>query len=207
MKDLYEILGVQSDCLMEVIRLAYKSKARELHPDKATSSTEAFQELNEAYSILRDPEKRAKYDAGECTDDIAPMKEVAMARLGGLFQQAIATADDYKDMIEIIRSTTASGSLRMQADIDKLNAEIIKYKHVMDRVEYTGDGGDIFTGQAELSISGMEDQVSHLSDEIEITKIVLGMLNDYTCKVDERATKPQYTGDYPGGIASTGWGL
>lgn len=64
-KDYYTILGVPRDATPEKIKQAYRRKARELHPDvnKAQDAEKKFQELNEAYEVLSDPEKRKRYDA------------------------------------------------------------------------------------------------------------------------------------------------
>ena len=62
---LYDLLGVPSNASYEEIQRAYKRKARDLHPDKNRNdpnATQKFQELNEAYQILKDPEKRRNYD-------------------------------------------------------------------------------------------------------------------------------------------------
>lgn len=63
-KDLYEILGVSRDASESEIKKAFRHKARELHPDvnKAEDAEEQFKELNEAYDILSDANKRAQYD-------------------------------------------------------------------------------------------------------------------------------------------------
>lgn len=63
-KDLYEILGVSKDASESEIKKAFRRRARELHPDvnKAADAEEQFKELNEAYDVLSDPNKRAQYD-------------------------------------------------------------------------------------------------------------------------------------------------
>ncbi|OHT13741.1 DnaJ domain containing protein [Tritrichomonas foetus] len=62
---LYDILGVPNTATDEEIRRAYRKKAFELHPDRNQSdpqATEKFQQLGEAYAILKDPESRDRYD-------------------------------------------------------------------------------------------------------------------------------------------------
>jgi len=64
-KDYYETLGVARDADDDVLRKAYRKLARKYHPDVAKDKVEGerkFKELNEAYEVLNDPEKRKKYD-------------------------------------------------------------------------------------------------------------------------------------------------
>ncbi len=63
-KDYYKILGVDRKASQEEIQKAYRKLARKYHPDANTApdAAEKFKEINEAYEVLRDPEKRKKYD-------------------------------------------------------------------------------------------------------------------------------------------------
>ena len=63
-KDLYEVVGVSKDASDAEIKKAFRKRARELHPDvnKAPDAEDQFKELNEAYDVLSDPQKRAQYD-------------------------------------------------------------------------------------------------------------------------------------------------
>jgi molecular chaperone DnaJ len=62
-KDYYEILGIQKDATEEEIKKAFRQQARKYHPDnKETGNEETFKEINQAYEILSDPQKRSIYD-------------------------------------------------------------------------------------------------------------------------------------------------
>ncbi|HVA83050.1 MAG TPA: DnaJ domain-containing protein [Candidatus Aquilonibacter sp.] len=64
-KDYYEILGVPKNASEEQIKKAYRELALKYHPDrnKEKSAEEKFKGINEAYSVLGEPEKRKQYDS------------------------------------------------------------------------------------------------------------------------------------------------
>ncbi len=61
-KDYYHILGVNRNASPEEIKQAFRKLAHQHHPDKSGGNTEKFKEINEAYQVLGDPDKRKKYD-------------------------------------------------------------------------------------------------------------------------------------------------
>ncbi len=64
-KDYYKILGVERKASTDDIRKAYRKLAMQFHPDKNPGdkkSEDKFKEINEAYQVLSDDKKRARYD-------------------------------------------------------------------------------------------------------------------------------------------------
>lgn len=64
-KDYYELLGIQKGASADEIKRAFRVKAKECHPDHHPGDKEAeqhFKEINEAYDVLKDPQKKAAYD-------------------------------------------------------------------------------------------------------------------------------------------------
>ena len=73
--DLYQRLGVQRGASDAEIKKAYRSLAKQLHPDRNTDNPEAakrFGEVTAAYDLLSDKDKRARYDRGEIDEDGNP---------------------------------------------------------------------------------------------------------------------------------------
>jgi len=68
-KDYYQTLGVARDATADAIKKAFRKLARKYHPDvsKESDAELRMREVNEAYAVLSDPEKRAAYDqASRC---------------------------------------------------------------------------------------------------------------------------------------------
>lgn len=96
-KDYYHILGLSKTASQDEVKQAFRRLAHQYHPDKATGNEEKFKELNEAYQVLGNEEKRKQYDQFGATFD----------QQGG-FGQGMG----WEDFMKYARGSASSGGSR-----------------------------------------------------------------------------------------------
>lgn len=116
MRDPYDILGVKKDASADDIRKAYRSQAKECHPDLHPGDAKAearFKDISGAYDLLSDPEKRKRFDAGEIDAEGHEKPEQQYYRTyadgGDGAKYARYGAGDYEDMSDILRDLFGEG--------------------------------------------------------------------------------------------------
>ncbi|HEY4371579.1 MAG TPA: DnaJ C-terminal domain-containing protein [Burkholderiales bacterium] len=114
-KDYYEILGVPRDADEAAVKQAYRKLARKYHPDvsKAKDAEERFKEIAEAYSTLKDAEKRAAYDnlgRHQAGADFSPPPDwQGFAGTSGMDQGGGMHFEDFADLSELFEQMGLGG--------------------------------------------------------------------------------------------------
>ena len=92
-RDYYEVLGIPKGASNDEVKAAFRKLARQYHPDvnKDEGAEEKFKEINEAYGVLSDADKRARYDrfghAG--LGDMGGMPDFATMDFGDIFDEIL----------------------------------------------------------------------------------------------------------------------
>jgi len=119
-KDYYAILGVSKNASTDEIKKAYRKLAHEFHPDKAghdakkkEHSEKKFKEINEAYQILSDPEKRKQFDQFGTTFEDARRNGAGFGGFGDFgFGQTGNVNIDFEDLEDLFSGAFGFGRAR-----------------------------------------------------------------------------------------------
>ncbi|AKV55260.1 Chaperone protein dnaJ [Bifidobacterium actinocoloniiforme DSM 22766] len=112
MADYYEVLGVSREASDAEIKKAYRKMSRKYHPDIAGPEFEdKFKEVNSAYEVLSDPDKRRMYDAGVDPSDPNAQAGAAGFDMGGLFGQFFGSGFDSSSQGPIPRAQPGRDAL------------------------------------------------------------------------------------------------
>ncbi len=124
-KDYYKIMGVAKDASEADIKKAYRKLARQYHPDvsKEKDAESKFKEVNEAYEVLKDPEKRQAYN--QLGADWKSGAGASQAGgFGGFQQRQQAGAGDFSDFFEQFFGGQRAGARSSQATRPKAGEDL-----------------------------------------------------------------------------------
>jgi molecular chaperone DnaJ len=117
-KDFYEVLGVSKTASQDEIKKAYRTLAMKYHPDRNPndkSAEEKFKEIQEAYSILSDPQKRQQYDQfGHAAEGMGGFS--GFQDMGDMFRQHFGE-QGFEDIFSTIFGAGAAGGRRRKKSV------------------------------------------------------------------------------------------
>jgi len=180
MEDLYKILGVSRDANPRDIKLAYRKKASEFHPDKNIGSEEAaeeaFKEIKIAYEILSDADKRHLYnETGKVDNNTISIRDKALQTIAQLFIEMIEmkgfNPKNHNPLDVLIKAMLFRVS-EVNDEIKKLDLFISHYEFTMNNSKNTKGENNIFesTSRARtLELLSKKDDLNIVEQVIKLT--------------------------------------
>lgn len=163
MTDLYLVLGLDPSATADAIVKAFRKLAMQHHPDREGGNKDAFQEVQEAYAVLGDPERRAQYDAGGGTGERLSPEQAAE-------QQRSVLA------LSLVRSTFIKVLLNPQVDPDKVDVLAAVRDLLKEALKAVTDGTKEQIRSMEARKAKAEKAAARLSSDE-------GMLNDLLASI------------------------
>lgn len=143
-KDYYEILGVLKDADDNEIKKAFRKAAHKYHPDKESGDEEKFKEVNEAYQVLSDKQKRQQYDQfGQTFDGAQGPGGAGFGGFEGFQQGGFNVNFDGFDMGSIFDDLFGGGRGRGRAGGPVRGSDIQKDVSISFEESYNGIQKDI----------------------------------------------------------------
>lgn len=126
--DFYTILGLAKDASADDIKKAFRKKAKENHPDREGGSDEMMAAINQAYGVLSDPNKRARYDATGDFGEMPNIEQQAESLIMTMFSRCMASRITGSVVWQVKQGLFAEGealkthSVQLQGQSDMLAA-------------------------------------------------------------------------------------
>ena len=200
---LYDILGVPKEATPAEIKSAYRKKAKELHPDQNKddpNAEERMKILSRAYGILKDPEKRAKYDATGVEDDSAERtpegleslikayqnvtsgnKGFEMAKMMGLkMPEEAANKFTTENLVKAMRKELHRGEKASKELLEEFEEERATYQDQLRRLK----GAEMLQGILRGQIAEVERKCDEVQRQFNDVKAALKLLEDGIYEVD-----------------------
>lgn len=173
----YEILGVARDATADVIRRAFRKKASRAHPDRSKGDGTAMAEINGAYALLSDANRRERFDRTGSTDKPADPQQQAMGILFNIVKQLIAN-NVPNDLI---------GNARAQVGVLITQSLLTVQQHESQKAIFERRRGtirarkdrNIFDGLFIELIQAAERNIANCKAQVEAFQAALTLLEDY----------------------------
>lgn len=150
--DYYAVLGIERDADLQQIKAAYRSKSKENHPDRG-GDPDKFVEINDAYSVLRDPESRKYYDefGSNPNDDPRLFMQSVVGTMSTLFdmmmEQSIQigiSLDLNRDFIESFRQAGATIYDQYNIELSKVDKLLKELRKMENRLKRKDEEKNLF---------------------------------------------------------------
>lgn len=204
MSDHYETLGVPRDASPATIKAAYRRLASGLHPDRSRPEERAacearMAEVNRAYHVLGDPERREHYDRTGSDSARPDIDSAALARLRSIFDTYLSQDQEHHgDLVAMFRNAVSGHILQQRQAIASAEGKIGQLERRRGRLA----GGTVFAEIVAAKLLQHRQAIERARVDIAIDEAVIKLLEQYRDVAPPPA--PVYATSTLGGLGAFG---
>ena len=174
-KNHYDTLGVKKDAKPDDIKRAYRRKAREVHPDKSNGNHDAMAELNNAFDVLSDPQRRLLYDStGE--DRQRPIDEEVKSAILQAFHDGLAR--DVADVLSHAKKLLEAKANQIKAERSKAAEAQKKLSKRRAKIKVNA-GENLFHLLIDQELNRIASGIAQCDRGLEVMTAALKLLDEY----------------------------
>lgn len=184
-KSPYEILGVDKSATPSDLKRAYRSRARNSHPDKG-GSHDQMAEVNRAYTLLSDPARKSRYDQTGDDGQYRPLDNEARDMVIGAFHDGMvkdvaSVLKHAKDLLTNEKVAQEQQKKKAERDIERFLARRDKIVLKAKKKKKTDEDqpGNLFHILIDQQVEGARGAVQQMNRRIEVCEKALEILADY----------------------------
>lgn len=209
----YQVLGVEKDATLKLIKTAYRKLSLTHHPDRGGEVAE-FHKIKTAYEVLKDPERRKRYDQTGRINHSRITPERVQSFLDAAFEGVLNANDDI-DLTNVpdkMGRTIANGARQAYAEKDNLERKIRRAEILMKRTKAKNPDDTLIHGILKKKVDRLIEELENTKDAIELATTCIERLKDFQYEVDPAPegplnARPTFATAYGGrSSTTTGWG-
>lgn len=186
---LYKILNIKITASSEQIKKAYFRLAQLHHPDKEGGDAEKFKQINEAYKVLMDEEKRKRYDAGEDLEDIMRSAQYQDQKILSMIAQTfcgvVSGCDpEHHDVIKLMKDQLFQTCVTTPQNISNMREQIMKYEKMINKIR-SKSNNSIFSEIAQGQIEGLKKSIISAENHKKLVEEALNYLEDFSYEIND----------------------
>ena len=175
----YTILQVSPQATDFEIKKQFRKLAQEHHPDKG-GDPEKFKEINLAYSILSDPDRRKHFDATGEYNMSPNIKEEALSCLANVFNHYVNQMNpELENLVVLMKNDINMEKDRLGKVIPEAIEVVTKLEKVLKKIKKKKKGDNLLKQFALQRIKEQEANISQLNRRLELMTRMLTILEDY----------------------------
>lgn len=182
----YDALGLTPDADDQAIKKAYRKAAQSSHPDRGGDS-EKFHQIQLAYDVLSDPERRERYDRTGESDKPQSIENQIDEALASLFQKIIGMEQPPRNIIGAARDEVRQNQGAIRSHQETAKNKLSRLRKLLGRVIMkAADGHNLFEAVLRNQIDSVEATIRSADEALALLAGVATLLDSYEDKAPEQ---------------------